>query len=331
MDPNDIYGSTKLFGDQCQQMVDEWYEPDPIKYHINNIVICGMGGSAYGCHIVQSLCTSIKVPLVLCSDYNIPEFVDNNTLVILTSYSGDTEEIISCANDAINRRAKILGLTSGGKLKDLLSEVFPIICFDSKNNPSGQPRLGMGYIVVGTLLLLHNVGIINLDREELVDAINEVRLVQDELDAQAKEIASSLNGYIPLIFAAQHLVGNAHVIRNQFNETSKSFACFEDIPEHNHHLIEGLKFPQDNKLKALFLLSDKYTDKHTKRISLTIDIIDKNGIQTIPFHLSGSTKLSEVLKTLSFGAYLTLHLAIIYKVDPSMIPWVNYFKQELSK
>lgn len=337
LDPKDVYGSTKMFAAQCQQMLDEWYDnPDlvvPEDYKdIKNIVICGMGGSAYGAHVTESLYGNvISVPVIPLSDYHMPAFVDKNTLVILTSYSGTTEEVLSCMEEAMSRGAKLAGLTSGGTIKEALSGKYPIIVFDPKNNPSTQPRLGTGYIVVGTLLLLHRLGVINIAREELQSAVGEVKNSENALESKASEMATSLEGYIPLIFAAEHLVGNAHIIRNQFNETSKSFAAFQDIPELNHHLMEGLKNPQNKKMKAIFLASGNYSEKHAKRVKLTIDVVEKNNIPTLPYDVTRSSKLAEVLTALSFGGYLTLHLAFIYKLDPSLIPWVDYFKQELAR
>lgn len=337
LDPKDVYGSTKMFAAQCQQMLDEWYDnPDllvPEDYkNIKNIVICGMGGSAYGAHVTQSLYSNvIRVPVIPLSDYHMPAFVDAGTLVILTSYSGTTEEVLSCMEEATSRGAKLAGLTTGGVIKEALSGKYPIIVFDPKNNPSTQPRLGTGYIVVGTLLLLHRLGIINITREELQSAIDEVKSSENTLESQAGEMATSLEGHIPLVFAAEHLVGNAHIIRNQFNETSKSFAAFQDIPELNHHLMEGLKNPQDKKMKAIFLVSENYSEKHAKRIRLTIDVVEQNNIPTLAFDVTKSSKIAEVLAALSFGGFLTLHLAFIYKLDPSLIPWVEYFKQELAR
>lgn len=337
LDPKDVYGSTKMFAAQCQQMLDEWYEspsliiPEDYK-NIKNIVICGMGGSAYGAHVTQSLYgVMINVPVIPLSDYHMPAFVDENSLVLLTSYSGTTEEVLSCMEEADSRGAKLAGLTSGGKIQEALSDKYPLIVFNPKNNPSTQPRLGTGYIVVGTLLLLHALGVINISKEELQSAIDEVKNSENEIETQASEMATSLEGYIPLIFAAEHLVGNAHIIRNQFNETSKSFAAFQDIPELNHHLMEGLKNPQDKKMKAIFLLSGNYSERHAKRVKLTIDVVEKNQIPTLTCDVTKSSRLEEVLTALSFGGFLTLHLAFIYKLDPSLIPWVEYFKQELAK
>ncbi|MCL5970671.1 MAG: hypothetical protein M1450_04190, partial [Patescibacteria group bacterium] len=234
LDPKDVYGSTGMFVDQCKQMFDTYFNVDfftPEYKAIKNIVICGMGGSSYGGHIATTLYQrELKVPLIVLNDYNLPGFVDKDSLVLLASYSGSTEETLSCAQEAEQRNAKITGYSSGGKLGEFLKERYPGFTFNPQYNPSGQPRLGTGYTVMGTLALLKNLGVIEINNEEVEKAIEEVKNLQEEIKNKAIELATKIQGYIPLFFASQHLVGNAHIIRNQTNETAKSFSAFEDIP-----------------------------------------------------------------------------------------------------
>jgi len=333
LDPKNVYESTEMFVDQLEQIKDEYYSVEfysPEYKKIKNIVICGMGGSAYGAHIALSLFTNeLKVPLVLNSDYHLPGFVDENTLVMLTSYSGTTEEVLSCAEEAKIKNAKMTGFSTGGKLGEILKEKYPGFTFNPKFNPSGQPRLGTGYMVLATLILLNRLGVISISLEELNYAIEEVKSNQEEIKQAAQDLSKKLMNSIPLVFASEHLIGNAHIIRNQFNETSKSFAYYEDIPELNHHLMEGLKNPENKNLSVLFVNSDLYSEKIKKRIELTKDVISKNGIPYFEYKAIGDTKLSQTLNVLSFGGYLTLYLAVLYGQDPSLIPWVDYFKEKL--
>lgn len=335
LDPKDVYGSTGMFADQCKQMFDTYFNVDfftPEYKQIKNIVVCGMGGSAYGGYIASSLLQQeLKVPLISLNDYHLPGFVDKDSLVMLVSYSGSTEEVLSCYEEAIKKNAKITGFSGGGKLGELLKDKYPGFTFNPKYNPSGQPRLGTGYISMGTLALLKSLGVIEMKNDEVLKAIDEVRNSQEEIKNKAIELAQKIQGYMPLFFASQHLVGNAHIIRNQTNETAKSFSAFEDIPELNHHLMEGLKNPTDKKLIALFFMSDKYSEKHAKRIKLTEDVVRQNGVDYLEYQPSGSSKLSEALNILSFGGYITLYLGLLYGQDPSLIPWVDYFKEQLKK
>ncbi len=331
LDPKDVYGSNAMFVDQCQYIVDEFYgKTGGSVSDVRSLVISGMGGSAYGAHVVQSLYTSeLKVPLVPVSDYHLPAFVDASTLVLATSYSGTTEETVSTANEAKAKGAQLAALTSGGFLGDLVKGGAPGIVFDPKLNPSGQPRLGTGYTVTGTLVLLNNLGLISISKDDLNSAIDEVRDAIDGIKTKAQAMAKELEGFIPVTFASQHLVGNAHIIRNQLNETSKSFSAFEDVPELNHHLMEGLKYPSDKKLKAVLITSNLYEAKHQRRMELTKDVVEQNGMAVVEYAPTGTTRLSQVLEVLAFGGYLTLYLGLIYGEDPSLIPWVDYFKAKL--
>jgi glucose/mannose-6-phosphate isomerase len=335
LDPKDVYGSTGLLADQCEQI---WEDAKTLSFpedytDFENIILCGMGGSAYSSYIIQSLFKDkLNIPLIYNNDYDLPAFASSKSLIILSSYSGTTEESLACAKEAIEKNLKVTAITNGGPLSEVLKENnMPSLIFDPKNNPSGQPRLGTGYMILGTIILLCKLGILNLTDDEVKSAISELRQNQDKIKEEAISLAPKLKDYFPLIMCSGFLLGNAHILRNQFNETSKSFAAFEDIPELNHHLMEGFKYPTGLKIKTLFLDSNLYDPKHLKRIQLTEDVVTKNNIESLHFQALGTTKLSQMLSVLSFGGFVTFYLGVLYGEDPSLIPWVDYFKEQLKK
>jgi len=334
LDPKDVYGSTEMLPDQCRQIWEDTKTVNiPESYRsINNIIVCGMGGSAYGGHIVQTLFKDkLGLPLYVNSDYHLPGFADQNSLVFLTSYSGSTEEVLSCANEAFEKGCKILGLTSGGKVSEILNErKLPCLTFNSSFNPSGQPRLGTGYIIIGSLGILNKIGLLKINDDEVENAISELSSNKEAIKAKAILLAGNIQNKIPVIMASEFLEGNAHIMRNQFNETSKSFSAFSFLPELNHHLMEGLKNPQDKKMAIIYLSSSLYSPILKKRGELTKDVVGKNNIEFIEYNVVGKDKLSQMLNVLSLGGYLTLYLALLYGLDPSLIPWVDYFKEKLS-
>lgn len=334
LDPKDVYGSTMKLYDQCRQVLKDLESKNYQNYdNIKNIVVCGMGGSAYGGHVALSLFKSeLKVPLYVNNDYNLPEFADQSSLVILTSYSGSTEETISCANEALKRNCKIFGITSGGDLGSFLeANSLQSYLFNPLNNPSGQPRLGTGYIVLGTLLVLNKLGLVNLNAQEILEAIENLSKEKEEIVSKAKEISQGIVGKIPVVFTSGFLEGNAHILRNQINETAKSFSDFSVVPELNHHLMEGLKNPNDRKLTCLFIESDLFSDNIKKRLELTKDVVLKQNVGVFQYKSTSQTKLGQVLNVLSFGGFLSFYLAVLYDQDPSVIPWVDYFKEQLKK
>lgn len=335
LDPKNVFSSTGMLARQCRQI---WDDSKVVEFSedfsdIENIVLCGMGGSAYGGYVVNSLFKNqLKVPLFSNNDYDLPKFANKNTLIILSSYSGTTEEVLSCAEEAKTRSCKITGITEGGKLREFLkTNNFSSLIFDPKFNPSAQPRLGTGYIVFGTIGILNNLGVINISDSDVEKAVLELESNLENIKDLAKNLARKIYSCIPIVFAAEFLSGNAHILRNQFNETSKSFSSFSLLSELNHHLMEGLKNPADKKLFILFLNSDFYSEILKRRIELTKDVVSQNGVPYEEYKAQGNSKLSQVLNVLSLGGYTSFYLAMLYGQDPSFIPWVDYFKKQLEE
>ena len=332
LDPKNVYGSTEMLSQQCEQVLDDVKKLNLPKLDPKNIIICGMGGSSYGGHVLKSLFEdTLKAPLSVVNDYHLPAFADSSTLVFLTSYSGTTEETLSCSRKAIEKNCAIAGLTSGGDLEEFLRNGnYPNYTFQSKFNPSGQPRLGTGYIVLGTLAVFNEMGLIKLEEADVLEAINLLKNSAESVKNEAKKLAPLLQNKIPLLVAGEFLEGNAHIARNQLNETAKSFSEFAVLPELNHHLMEGLKYPTKD-ITALFLNSSLYSDKIRRRVELTKDVIQKNGLNVLEYNAKGNSKIAQVLNVLSFGGFLSLFLSLLYEEDPSLIPWVDYFKEQLKK
>jgi glucose/mannose-6-phosphate isomerase len=186
-------------------------------------------------------------------------------------------------------------------------------------------------MVMSTIAMLRMLGVLSLTDDEVKKSIDELRSNKDIIQQHAMDIAEKLQGYLPVIMTAEFLNGNGHIMRNQFNETSKSFAAYAAIPELNHHLMEGLKNPEGHKLITLLLTSDLYSEKIQKRVNLTKDVLGQNNINVIEYKAQGSSKLSQMLNVLSVGGYITVYLALLYGLDPSLIPWVDYFKEKLKQ
>ncbi|MDP3940790.1 MAG: SIS domain-containing protein [bacterium] len=334
IDPQDTLGSTELVIKQCKSAWDEVHTislPQDIG-EIKNIVCCGMGASIYGGLVLKSLLgRNAPYPLEIVSDYHIPSYVNEQTLVILTSYSGTTEETVSCAHEAKTAGAKILIITRGGPLADFAKTNNTLsYIFDPKLNPAGVPRLGNGYTIVGLLGILSRLGVINLEEKEMSDAFVRLTERQEELKKRAMLDYVSFETKIPVIVAAEHLFGNAQILRNQFNETGKTFSCFFMVPDLNHHLMEGLKFPEKSPLQFLLLNTENYGSKIQKRMELTKDVIKQNGHDALMFSTSSATIYEDFFEVLIYGGYLTLFLALSHDQNPAINPFVDYFKEKLA-
>lgn len=334
LDPQDTYKSTSLLAQQCKTAWDEVKKIDaPDLSDIENIVCCGMGASIYGALVTQALeGQNLRYPFQNISDYHLPKYVSDKTLVILTSYSGNTEETLSCAQEAKQKGAKMLVLTKGGKLSEFAKENnIPAYVFDGQLNPAGVPRLGNGYSVLGLMGLLHKAGIIKIDETLLTKAFDKILENKDNLQNRAKEAAEIFLNKIPVIFAAEHLAGNAQILRNQFNETSKTFSAFYLVPDLNHHLLEGLQFPTETNLLFLSLDSNNYSPKIQKRMKLTKEVVSQNNRAIIENRAAGENVYEDVLEIMIYGSWLTFYLGIYYDQNPAVNPWVDYFKEELGK
>lgn len=343
--PNDrqlIYNSILKLPDQVKQA---WKEVGEINLpstfsRIDKIVISGMGGSALGGRVLDSLLEErIRVPIEVSTKQTIPAYCDASTLVILSSYSGNTEETLDVANKALLKRANVFIITTGGKLKQLMLEenLYGYI-FKPINNPSGQPRMGLGYSISATISVLAKLNLVHFSHEEIqkaVETMNQtIKLCQQEISEPsnpAKLIATKLKHKLPVIIASEHLIGCAHAFKNQLNENAKTFSCLFDLPELNHHLMEGLCNPAEVKtyLQFLFLTSSLYSDFVTRRYPLTMEVVNKNEVGAISYQLTAPTKIDQIFEMLVLGSFISYYLAETYHLNPLPIPWVDYFKEHL--
>lgn len=335
LDPQDTVKTTELLP---QQIRTAWEQVKalsivPSQTEVTTVVFCGMGASIYGALVLRSLLQDqIAFPIEIISDYHIPSYVNQNTLVILTSYSGTTEEVLSCAEEAKAKKAQMLVLTKGGPLAEFAkTNNTPSYIFDGKLNLSSTPRLGVGYTIIGLLGLFMKLGIITLSETDLTDAFTYLEEKSEDIKHKAIQDSELFVDKIPVIFAAEHLSGNAQILRNQFNETSKAFSAFYIVPDLNHHLMEGLQFPTSSPLHFIILNSKNYSPKIAKRMALTTEVVKQNHHQVFEYTASGTNAYQDFLEILAYGSYLTLYLGLRYDQNPSINPWVDYFKTELKK
>jgi glucose/mannose-6-phosphate isomerase len=343
-DKGKVLESVKRLPDQVEQAWAEIKELDIPKAcaAVNNVVVCGMGGSALGGRIVDSLVVDrVRTPIEIVSNYDVPNYVGPKSLVLVTSYSGNTEETISAAHKALIKKAEIFGITTGGKLAEFLrKEKIPAYIYEPKENPSNQPRLGLGYSVAATMAILAKCGFITFAEEDIKSALVSLRKFSEEFDSHvpenknlAKRMAVKLKGKIPILVASEHLVGALHAFKNLLNEGAKTFSASFDIPELNHHLMEGLRNPATAKehLFFLFFESKLYSSGIRKRYPITQEVVEKNEIDYSVYQLRSSKKIEQIFEVLSFASFVHFYLAFVYGVDPLKIPWVDYFKEKLAK
>jgi len=336
IDTQNVLGSVDSLPDQCLHAFEDASKiqvPDDYK-NINAVVMCGMGGSGLGARVIQSVfAKDLKVPFIRVNDYNLPGFVNQNTLVFCSSYSGTTEETVQNAQQAIAKKAKWLAITTGNALLDLAkTNNAPYYQMQPKFNPSNQPRMAIGYSVVGQLVLAQKTGLISLEKSQIDAAVAAMKKVQKDLQ-KAQDLAHLMHNKLVFYLSAEHLVGPLHVVNNQLNENAKSFSADQVIPEFNHHLLEGLINPPSNPQNLLIFLanSNLYSPRIKQRMQITQDIITRNNIPTESYQPQATSPLSQAFELIQFGAYANLYLSILYNQNPAPIPQVDYFKTKLGQ
>lgn len=339
-----VLKSVDAFPKQCQQA---WTESQTTSFtqeykNASSIMVSGMGGSRFPALILKELFKQeLKVPYVINDDYLLPGFVNKDTLIILSSYSGTTEEVITIGKLAKEKGAKLAGISAGGEIAEFLKQNnAPVYIFDPINNPSGQPRIGFGYSVGGHLGLLSSLGYLNIKPSDVDGALSHLTdlIANCQIDVPieknpAKKLATQLYDRYPYYIVSEFLTGVGNAVANQTNETAKLISSFRVIPELNHHLMEGLKFPTAHNKMATFLFfySQHYSSQIQKRFHITKEVVEQNNIKTLWHELKGQNKIEQAFEMMGLSTYLTMYLAALYGQDPSAIPFVDYFKKKLKE
>ena len=342
LDSQNMLGSLQLLSKQVEQIWETAQDLKiPVNYkNIQNVVVLGMGGSAIGADLIRNLfADELKVPVDIVNGYDIPKYVHSKTLVIGSSYSGGTEEVVESVKKAKAKKAKIVVISAGGKLKAFAKRNnLPALIFTTKNNPCGSPRMGLGYSIVGQLILFSKVGLLKLSQKKVKEIIKTLAyydglfgVLTPEKENLAKQLAKKTIGKSIIYTASEHLLGNAHIASNQMNENAKRMATYFAIPELNHHLMEGMVNPISNKsLLFIMLESNNYHKRVIKRYGITKKVLDKNKISHVSYQTQEKDKVLEAYELLVLGSYISYYGALLKNIDPTGIPFVDFFKEQMS-
>lgn len=327
-----------------EQFVRAWQQASELKFptsykNIDRIVLFGMGGSHLAAQMIKSTTfNKLKIPFEIVHDYQIPGYINQKTLIILSSFSGTTEEVLSIAKKLSKTRNKIIAITTGGDLAKLAQKNnWPIFQFDPVDL-AAQPRLGLGFSFAGLAMIFRQLNIFNFTNkniDSMISAMNDVidtcALSTPISENPAKTVAEELKNRAVLIVASEHLQANAHILQNQINETAKQFCTFLTLPELNHHFMEGLTFPKKlfSNFTVLMLKSEHYNQRTQKRYELTAEIFEEQGGEVIDYLARGENVFAESAEILQFGSFLSYYMGMLNEVEPEFIPFVKSFKSKL--
>jgi len=304
--------------------------------NIENIVICGMGGSGISGELVKNLLAKqLKKPVIINRDWELPGLAGKNSLIILVSYSGETRETLSCAKTAINRKAKIFIISQGGKLKKLGKEKnLPLFDF----HYPVPPRAALAYFLMPILTVLEKLGLIDLKNLKINFSLKELRkfnqlfLPQTRVGKNiAKYLAYLIFDRLPVIIAPTELSGVARRWKTQMAENGKVFSFFEIEPEIFHNSVES-QFPCRLKDEFVFLIFEtfKKENKRQKILKEFEKMLEQKGICWEKIPGFGNDFLTQMLSLVLLGDWTSFYLAMLYQVDPTPVKQIEKIKKRLN-
>lgn len=318
LDSQNLLQVIKDFPNQCREALSL---PKGISASgdVNNIIITGMGGSAVGGDFLKIYLSDTNIPVYVNRGYKLPKFVNEKSLVFAVSYSGNTEETLSALNDARERNAQIIGITSGGKLAEECEKVIKI--------PSGlQPRAALGYTFFPMLGILHNSDIVRVKNDELNEML-EILKQTDKFNDAGEELSKKLKEKIPVIYASEALGAIAFRWKTQINENAKMPAFYNVFSEMNHNEIAAYK-GMDHKFAAV-IIRDKYdNDRIKRRMDICKEIMEQY-VEVEEVETQGESLLARMFSAIYLGDFVSYYMALSNRVDPSPVDIIEGMKKKL--
>ena len=293
----------------------------------NQILIIGMGGSAIGADFARTIVgDSVSIPISVIRDYSIPNWVDSNTFVIASSYSGNTEETLSAYNECLKRKCSSIVISTGGELTQIAT--------DNKIGviklPVGyQPRAAVGYSLSVLLLLFVEMGLISEEILEELNNVNSNQLGVKYID-EAKTIAQKLFKKFPIIYSGSGYMEILSTrLRGQLAENAKILSYQSTFPEHNHNEIEGWSenLIDMNSQFSIVWIKDKGDSVYVKkRMNIVEDIISKYPGQQFKIEISSQSVLERVFAMIHTIDWVSFYLALLYDKNPSPVDNISKLK-----
>ena len=310
-------------------IIGQNYQFTSTQSDFKNIVVTGLGGSGIGASIVQNFVfDKLKIPFIVNKDYFMPSFINNQSLVIVCSYSGNTEETLEALNEAIKSGATICCITSGGKVAEIAKEKgYNCIIVP----PGMPPRSCLGYSLVQILFVLYHFGLINNTFEtEINAAIALLNANEEDIQNKAHKVAKKLKGKIPVVYSSSTHEGVAIRFRQQLNENSKVLAWHGAIPEMNHNELVGWR--DEAKEIAVMILRnvDDYSRVQT-RMEINKKIIKKCKSDIIEIYSEGASYWEKVFYLIHLTDWISVFLADLRKVDATEVNVIDFLKGSLAK
>jgi glucose/mannose-6-phosphate isomerase len=333
---HDTQNQFKVLQETYKQVSDAWsntFDVSSIKNHkFSSIVFCGLGGSAIsGDLLCDYLSGELTISFTVIRGYHLPSFVNEETLVIISSYSGNTEETISCFEQALKKKSKIVAITSGGKIGEIAkTNKLPVV-----NLQSGfQPRYSLGQSFFSLLKLMQELGFANENNNvKMIINLWEKR-AQDYSSENnpAAQIAKDLVGFIPVIYSSEFLTSTGYRLKCQMNENAKLQAFHNSIPEMNHNEIIGWESFKEKQFNAkVFYLMDKdYHPQVLKRFEALREMLAEQKVEVIPLSSDQASKKVRIMDLIFLSDWISFYTSVLRGFDPSEIDFIHRMKKLLN-
>jgi glucose/mannose-6-phosphate isomerase len=340
IDPQGMLARIRDLPHQCRAA---WQEAQTLELpddycDIDKTVILGMGGSAIAGDFLRSL-VALESPIPVFShrDYELPLLVDGRTLLIASSYSGNTEEVLSCFERGLGTGAKKVVITGGGKLLTTArANGVPAFVFHYES----EPRAALGYGIMPLLAIAQKVDIVADKSEDVDDAIAAMVGLATRIDETvplarnpAKQLAQRLHQRLPVVYGAGILTQVARRWKGQLNETSKMWCFYEELPEANHNALVGYGLPKEIAAKALvvFLRAPSLHPRILLRYDLTQTALEEAGVESATVDAEGKSPLAQMMSAVLFGDWVSLYVAVLNGVEPAPTPPIATLKERLAR
>jgi len=306
---------------------------------VTNIIAAGMGGSAIGADLLAAyLSDRSTLPFIVHRDYGLPAFAaGRDTLVIISSHSGNTEEALSAFSTALERGCQVVVISTGGKLEEEGLRAGVTVW---KFEHTGQPRTAVGFSFGLLLALITRLGLVDDASAELEEACAVMSALQTRIKADvsllqnpAKRQAGQFVGRHVMIFASGFMTPVARRWKTQFNEVAKAFASFEALPEADHNTLAGIYNPSEQVFHeyAMFLATSLDHPRNQIRLQKTRELFMVEGVAADSFNAKGDSRMAQMWSALLFGDYVAYYLAILYDTDPTPIPPIVELKEAMKE
>ncbi|NCX96214.1 MAG: bifunctional phosphoglucose/phosphomannose isomerase [Chitinophagia bacterium] len=294
-----------------------------------NVVVSGLGGSGIGGSIVQNYMTDkLAIPFIVNKDYFLPAFVSKDSLVIVCSYSGNTEETIAAMMQALEVGATVMCITSGGKIAQIAAERG----LDCILVPGGMPpRACIGYSVTQLLYTLCHFGLTDNSFEaELTASYQYLDANAEQIQQQAADLTAQIIGKLPIIYSAPAWEGVAVRFRQQLNENSKMLCWHAVIPEMNHNELVGWRDDATDKVVILLRNHDDYERTQT-RMEINKTVFQKHNATILEIYSTGTGYWEKAFYLIHLTDHISVMLADLRQLDATEVKVIDFLKGELAK